>query len=237
MWSGMSALTRWWPAVATVSPCGQRPAEEAALQGLGRALQADIVLRRCEDDPGRRLGLGLLDFDEVAGADPGIGALQAVEADDVEPLVVAIGADGAGGGQALAGDLDDVAFGQPHFGHQLDRQAGDPAAGIAGRQIGDLQPLGQLVRHPPCEILSRPGHGPAAQTAPARMGSMWALAARVKGGGARSAKKGRAMRPPGPEVRRGCHKRPDCYRTAAFIVQVRNGSTLAERLAESLSMW
>ena len=55
--------------------------------------------------------VALCDLDEIARADAGIGALQAVEADDVEACVVAIGADGAGGGRALADDLDDVAFG------------------------------------------------------------------------------------------------------------------------------
>ena len=86
-------------------------AAEAALQRLGRALQPQILLRGREHDALRGLGFGLADRDEVARADVGIGALQAVEADDVEPLVLGIRRDGAGRGRALADDLDHVAFG------------------------------------------------------------------------------------------------------------------------------
>ena len=184
----MSALTRWWPAVATVSPSVSGRPSKLRFSASARALQADIVLRRGEDDAGRRLGLGLLDFDEIARADPGIGALQAVEADDVEPLVVAIGADGAGRGRALADDLDDVALGQAQLLHQLDGQPGDPAAAVGRGQIGDLQPRRHLfgIRH----VRSSLGPDcPAALTVPAAMGSMWALAARIKGGGREAQKK------------------------------------------------
>ena len=111
MWSGMSALTRWWPVVGDGIALDQRPAGEGALQRIGRALQPDVGLGRREHDARRRLGLGLAHLDEIARADAGIGALQAVEADDVDPLVLAIGADRARGGRALADDLDHVAFG------------------------------------------------------------------------------------------------------------------------------
>ena len=55
--SGMSALTRWCPAVATMSPSVSGRPSKLRLQRLGRALQPDIVLCRREDHPGRRLGL------------------------------------------------------------------------------------------------------------------------------------------------------------------------------------
>ena len=68
---------------------GQRPAGEAALQRVGRALQPDIVLRGREHDPRRAASTcALLHLDEIARADAGVGALEAVEADDVEPLVL-----------------------------------------------------------------------------------------------------------------------------------------------------
>ena len=116
----------------------QRPAGEGALQRIGRALQADVGLGRREDDPRRGLGLGLADLDEIARADPGIGALQAVEADDVDPLVLAIGADGARRGRALADDLDHVAFGEAELVHQLVGQSREAAAAVGGRQARDL---------------------------------------------------------------------------------------------------
>ena len=116
----------------------QRPPGEGALQRLGRALQPDVGLRRREDDARRGLGLGLADLDEIARADAGIGALQAVEADDVDALVLAIGADRAGRGRALADDLDHVAFVEAELVHQLVGQAGEAAAAVGRRQARDL---------------------------------------------------------------------------------------------------
>ena len=68
---------------------GQRAAGEAALQRLGRALKADVGLGRREHDPRRGFGDGLADLDKIARADAGIGALEAVEADDVDPFILA----------------------------------------------------------------------------------------------------------------------------------------------------
>ena len=151
---------------------GERAALEAALERLGRALQADIVRGGGEHDPRRGLRLGLAHFDEIARSDPGIGALEAVEADDVEPFVVAIGADRARRGRALADDLDHVALGQAHLGHQLDRQARDPAPAVGRGQVGDLHPahhrlgirhLSPLSRCPACPRLANGGGAFAVQ--------------------------------------------------------------------------
>ena len=90
----------------------QRPAGEAALQRLGRALKPDVRLGRSKDDARCGLGISLADFDEIARSDPGIGTLEAVEANDVDAFVLAIGPDGARRGRALADDLDHVALGE-----------------------------------------------------------------------------------------------------------------------------
>ena len=116
----------------------QRTPGEGPLQRVGRALQPDVRLGRCEDDARCRFGLRLADLDEIARADARIGALQAVEADDVDPLVLAIGADRAGGGRALADDLDHVAFVEAQLVHQPVGQAGEAAAAVGGRQARDL---------------------------------------------------------------------------------------------------
>ena len=116
----------------------QRAASKGALQRLGRALQADVGLGGREDDARCRLGFGLADLNEIARADAGIGALQPVQADDVDALVFAIGTDRAGGGRALADDLDHVAFVQAELVHQLVGQPGKAAAAVSGWQARDL---------------------------------------------------------------------------------------------------
>ena len=118
---------------------GERLHPEAALQRMGGAVQAQILLRRREDDALRGLGFGLADLDEIARADLGIGALQAVEADDLEPLILGIGADRARRRGALAGQLDHVALGEAQLGHHRARQAGDAAAAILGAHGRDLE--------------------------------------------------------------------------------------------------
>ena len=136
--SGMSALTRWWPAVATVSPSTSGRPAKVRFKRVGRALQPDVGLGRREHHPGRRLGRRLAHLDEIARADPGIGALKAVEADDVDPFVLAVGADRARRGRALADDLDHVALVEAELLHQLVGQAGEAAAAVGRRQARDL---------------------------------------------------------------------------------------------------
>src|SRR5690242_7893479 len=91
----------------------QRPPGEGALERVGRPLKADVGLRRREDDLGGRLGLSLADLDIVARADAGIGALEAVEADNVDILDLAVRPDRTRGGRTLANDLDHITFGEP----------------------------------------------------------------------------------------------------------------------------
>ena len=138
MLSGMSALMRWWPVVATVSPSTSgRPAKvrfSASAEPCSRTFG-------CAGANTTRVAgfeFGLAHFDEIARADAGIGALEAVEANDVDALVFAIGADGARGGRALADDLDHVAFVEAQLVHQLVGQAGEAAAAVGGRQARDL---------------------------------------------------------------------------------------------------
>ncbi len=118
---------------------GERLHSKASLQRMGRALQAQILLRRREDDALGRLRFGLAHLDEVARRDVGIGALEAVEADDLQPLVLGIGADGSGRGGALADQLDDVALGEPHCRHRRSGQAGDASAAVLGPHRRDLE--------------------------------------------------------------------------------------------------
>ena len=111
---------------------GDRLHPEASLQRVGRAVKPQILLRGGEDDPGGGLGFGLADLDEIAGAELRIGALEAVEADDLQPFVLGIGADRARRSGALADQLDHVALGEAHLGHQRARQPGDAAPRILG---------------------------------------------------------------------------------------------------------
>ena len=112
-------------------------------------MEAEVLLGRREDDALGGLRVDLPDGDEVARADLGIGALEPVEADDVEPFVLGIGTDRAGGRGALAGHLDDVALGEGQLRHQPPRQPGEAAPRILGPHRRDLEPgrLSFVVRH------------------------------------------------------------------------------------------
>jgi hypothetical protein len=121
------------------------PACEAALQGLRGAVEADIVLCRGENDLGRGLRRGFLDFDIVARPHAGVGALQPVQADDVEARVLVVGSQRPRGCRPLADDLDDVALGQAKVLHQLDRQACHAMAAVDRRQMCDLNAPDQCI--------------------------------------------------------------------------------------------
>ena len=117
---------------------GQRTSGEAAPQRFGRSMQPQIVLCRGQHDPRRRLRLGLADLDKIARADAGIGALQAVEADDVDAFILAVRPERARRGRALADDLDDVAFLEAELLQQPLRQSGKAAAAFGRGHVGDL---------------------------------------------------------------------------------------------------
>jgi len=102
---------------------GERP-----LESFRRSLQPHIGLRRRKNDASRRLGLGLVHFDEIARADPGIRSLEAVQPDDVDALVFAVGTDCAGSRRALADNLDNIPLGEAKLVHQLVGETGKAAA-------------------------------------------------------------------------------------------------------------
>ena len=112
---------------------------EGALQGIAGTLKTQALLSRREHDPRRGANLGSLHLHMIAAADPGIDALQAVEADDVEPLVLRIGRDGDGGGVTLADDLDRLAFLHADLRQRLTADARDAPARIVRPGIRDLK--------------------------------------------------------------------------------------------------
>src|SRR5206468_6852517 len=114
------------------------PSRECALERFRRALEADVGLRRREHHLGRRLRLRFAYLDIIAGADPSVGALQPVEADDVDAFVFAVGPNRAGRRRALADNLDDVPFSKAEVVHELVRQAGEAAAAVGWRQARNL---------------------------------------------------------------------------------------------------
>jgi len=116
----------------------ERAACERALKRLGRALEPDVRLRGREDHSSRWFRFGLSDFDIIAGADPCVCALEAIEADDVDAFVFAIGPDRAGGGRPISDNLDHVAFGEAELFHQLVWKARETAAAVCRRQARHL---------------------------------------------------------------------------------------------------
>lgn len=75
----------------------------------------------------------------VAARGAGVDALQPVEADEVQALVLIVGTDRDRRGVALADDLDNVALAQAELGQRRMAESGDAAPRILGACIGDLQ--------------------------------------------------------------------------------------------------
>ena len=152
---GMSPRgTCCWPVVATTSPAVSGFIPKLRFSAWAEPCRRRFFCAGAKTTAGAGREFGLADLDEVARADLGIGALQAVETDDLQPLVLGIGADRAGRGGALADQLDHVALGEAHFGHHRARQPGDAAAAVLGAHGRDLQPPRLCVRRRPSARLS-----------------------------------------------------------------------------------
>ena len=126
-------------------PCGrdhialaQRTPEKGALQRVGGALQAQILLRRRKDDARRRLRFHPPHFHEIARADTGIGALQPVDPEDIQPFILGIGADRTCRRRLLADDLDHVTLGDLQRRHQRARQVREAASRVLGAAVRHL---------------------------------------------------------------------------------------------------
>ncbi len=123
----------------------QRTAKEIALQCLRRALQPHLALGRGKDHALRRTRFGLADLDMIARANLGIGALQPVEPDYLNPFILGIGQNRAGGGGALAGNLDRIAFGDAQRDHCRLGQPGNAMAAFFLPRRCNLQPHGLVI--------------------------------------------------------------------------------------------
>ena len=117
----------------------QRLPEEVALQRLGRPLQPHLACGRREDDAGGGARLACPDRDVLARAGLGIGALQPVEPDDVERLVLGIGGHRDRYRRALALDFDHVAFGDAELLEGAARHARDALPALLLPRRRDLQ--------------------------------------------------------------------------------------------------
>ena len=117
----------------------QRPSHEAALQTAAIALQPQILLGRCKNHFLGRSGFDLADFDKIAGTRTGIGALQPVEPDKVQPLVFRIGQNRARGRCLFAQNLDDIALDQSQFCEIVARQPRKAAPAVFRPGVGHLQ--------------------------------------------------------------------------------------------------
>ena len=117
-----------------------RPLKEYALQRFGIPLKPQIILCRREHDSLGWARFDLFDLDEVARTRPGIGPLQPVQAQHVQPFVFLIGSHHARGCRPLAHDRDDIPFCQQQLRHNVERQPRQTASGILRPRIGDLNP-------------------------------------------------------------------------------------------------
>ena len=118
----------------------QRTPCKVALQSRGWPLQTQVALRGREDHALRRAGFDLSNFYMFTRADICVCALQAVEPDQFQPLVLGIGQHGTRGGAALADDLDHVAFGHAKPAHHRAADARDAVPAFFLSRSCDLKP-------------------------------------------------------------------------------------------------
>src|SRR3546814_18568946 len=84
------------------------------------------------------LRFDLAERDRFARARPGIGALEAVDADDLQPFVLEVRIDRARRRRAFADALDHAPFGERALRHQRARQVREPAPRLLGPRVGAL---------------------------------------------------------------------------------------------------
>ncbi len=111
----------------------ERPTEEGPLERLRLDLQPQILLRRREDDARRGLRFDLAHLDEVTRADAGIGALQTVDAQHLDPPRPRYTAHRPRRRRLFADDLDHVAFADAERRHQLRGRCARPRPESSGR--------------------------------------------------------------------------------------------------------
>ena len=148
--------TGCWPWVATRSPAtsGRRKntrlsASAGPCSRISRCAGANTT-RVAGRDSARRI----VTCSPERGV--GVGAQQAVEPDDLERLVLVVGLEGDRRGDALALDLDRIAFGDAERLERGARHARDAAAAFLLPRRGDLQPDRALFDYCRCRVRHRP---------------------------------------------------------------------------------
>src|SRR5919109_2920461 len=129
----------------------ERPLEQGAAEHFARSDQAQVLLGGRELDPPRRLWLGLSHDDMIADADAGVAALETIEPDHVQPLVLRVRREGQRGSRPLARDLDYIALPQSEMLHRLAAQPRGPRTDILWLRARHLQlrAVLPLLRHLP----------------------------------------------------------------------------------------
>jgi hypothetical protein len=123
----------------------QRAPDKGAFQRIGRPFETQILACRREHHACRRARFAAADLDEIAGSDAGIGALESVDAQQLESLVLGIRKHGACRRHALADNLDHIALLQAQLCHQRAWKMGKAASAVFGTRIGDLKLACRIV--------------------------------------------------------------------------------------------
>src|SRR5215217_2911222 len=90
------------------------------------------------------------DLDMLADADPGVGALDAIDPEQVEVAILVAKAQGDRRGASLSGDLDDIALGNAELAEHPRRNASSAAAEVVRTRATYLEadgPAGERHGH------------------------------------------------------------------------------------------
>jgi hypothetical protein len=144
----------------------ERAAEEGAAQGVAGAHQAQVLLRGGQRHAAGGLHFGAAHLHVVADADAAVGALEAVQPNQVQPVVLGVRGKGDGGGDLRPHDLDDLALLEAQRLEGALPQPRRPLGHVLALRPGHLQPhalsLLLSIRHPRAPrgaVVPRPLYG------------------------------------------------------------------------------
>ena len=106
-----------------------------AFQSAAIALQTQVLLARRENNFLGRLRFDFANFNIISCSDTGIGALQAIKPDKIQPFIFRIGQDSPRRGCLFTENFDNIALDQSQFAQIVPDSRASPRPLSSGRAL------------------------------------------------------------------------------------------------------